>query len=103
MHQIFVYCYVAAVGFVAAGILSSFMQLVSGKPLHFNLMPGSVLDSLFGVVLGVLAGPVILMRNAWVGLRVEARPPVWFGLSALIASVWSLFSGCILLALIFSL
>jgi hypothetical protein len=48
----------------------------------------------------VLAGPAILMRNAWLGRRLEARAPIWLGFSALIAGMWSLFSGAILLDLI---
>jgi hypothetical protein len=40
------------------------------------------------------------MRNAWLGRRLEARAPIWFGFSALIAGMWSLFSGAILLDLI---
>jgi hypothetical protein len=95
-----IYLYATAVGFVAAGLLSSFTQLVSGEPLRFGLEPNSVLASLGGVLLRVLAGPAILMRNAWPGRRLEARAPIWFGFSALIAGMWSLFSGAILLDLI---
>jgi hypothetical protein len=95
-----IYLYATAVGFVAAGLLSSFTQLVSGEPLRFGLEPNSVLASLGGVLLRVLSGPAILMRNAWLGRRLEARAPIWFGLSTLIAGMWSLFSGAILLDLI---
>jgi hypothetical protein len=92
-----------AVGFAAAGLLSSFAQLVSGEPLRLWLEPQSVLASLGGVILRVIAGPAIVMRNAWRGMLLEARAPIWFGLSAMIAGLWSLFSGTILLALIFRL
>ncbi|MGZ5850932.1 MAG: DUF6949 family protein [Methyloceanibacter sp.] len=103
MQTLAIYLYVTAVGFVAAGLLSSFVQLVSGEPLRFSLEPDSVLASIVGVLLRVLAGPVILMRNAWLGRRVEARAPIWLGLSILIAGLWSLFSGTLVLAAIFSL
>jgi hypothetical protein len=43
------------------------------------------------------------MRNAWRGMRIKARPKFWFGISAAIAAVWSLFSGALLLDLIFKL
>ncbi len=98
-----IYLYATAVGFVAAGVLSSFVQLVSGEPMRFGIEPSSILASLGGVMLRVLAGPAILMRNAWRGLRLEARPKFWFGVSAAIASVWSLLSGATLLALILKL
>lgn len=101
MQSFAIYLYVIAVGFVAAGVLSSFVQFVSGEPMRFGIEPNSLLASIGGVLLRVLAGPAILMRNAWRGLRLEARPKIWFGLSTMIAAVWSLFSGAVLLDVIF--
>jgi Family of unknown function (DUF6949) len=43
------------------------------------------------------------MRNAWRGQIIQQRPKIWFGVSALIAAVWSLFSGALLLDLIVKL
>jgi hypothetical protein len=97
------YLYVTAVGFVVAGILASFVHLVSGEPMRFNLEPRSISASIGGVLLRVLAGPAILMRNAWRGMKIQARPKIWFGVSAAIAAVWSLFSGAVLIDLILNL
>lgn len=103
MQYLAIYLYMMAVGFVVAGLLASFTQLVSGEPMRFGLEPKSILDSIAGVLLRVLAGPVILMRNAWRGLKLQARPKIWFGVSAAIAAMWSLFSGAVLLDLILKL
>ena len=103
MQFLAIYLYATAVGFVAAGVLASFVQLVSGQPMRFGIEPDSILASLGGVVLRVLAGPAILMRNAWWGLRLMGRPKVWFGVSAAIAAAWSLISGALLLDLILNL
>jgi hypothetical protein len=103
MQSVAIYVYVTAVGFVAAGVLSSFVQLVSGQPMRFGMEPSSLLASIGSVLLRVMAGPAILMRNAWRGLRIQARPKIWFGISAAIAAVWSLFSGAVLLDVIFNL
>lgn len=103
MRFLAIYLYVMAVGFVAAGVLASFVQLVSGEPMRFTIEPKSVLNSLAGVLLRVLAGPAILMRNAWRGQIIQQRPRIWFGVSALIAAVWSLFSGVLLLDLFVNL
>jgi hypothetical protein len=103
MQSLAIHLYATAVGFVAAGVLASFVQLVSGQPMRFGIEPNSVLASFGGVVLRVLAGPAILMRNAWRGLRLQARPKIWFGVSAAIAAVWSLLSGALLLDLILKL
>lgn len=99
MQTLAIYLYVMAVGFVAAGMLASFVQLVSGRPLRFGIEPQSVAASLGGVAIRVLAGPAIIMRNAWRGVQIEARPKTWFGASAVIAALWSLFSGAFLLDL----
>ena len=71
--------------------------------MRFGIEPNSIVSSLGGVLLRVLAGPAILMRNAWRGLRIQSRPKIWFGLSAMIAAVWSLFSGALLLDLLLNL
>jgi Family of unknown function (DUF6949) len=103
MQFLAIYLYVTALGFVAAGVLASFVQLVSGEPMRFGIEPNSIIASIGGVLLRVLAGPAILMRNAWRGLRLQGRPKVWFGVSAAIAAVWSLVSGSLLFVLFLKL
>lgn len=103
MLSVAIYLYMTAVGFVAAGLLASFVQLLSGQPMRFGLEPDSIFASIGGVLLRVLAGPAILMRNAWRGMMLERRPKAWFGASVAIAAVWSLFSGALLLDLILKL
>jgi hypothetical protein len=103
MQSLAVYAHIAAVRFVTAGVLASFVQLVSGQPMRFGIEPNSLMASIGAVLLRVLAGPAILMRNAWRGLRIQSRSKIWFGLSAVIATLWSLFSGALLLDLILKL
>jgi Family of unknown function (DUF6949) len=103
MGPAIVYLYVMACGFVLAGVLASFVQLVSGEPMRFGVEPKSTLSSIGGVILRVFAGPAILMRNAWRGMLLEARPRVWFGASLAVAALWSLFSGALLLDLVLTL
>ena len=75
MQSLAIYLYVTAVGFVAAGVLASFVQLVSGEPMRFGMEPKSILASIGAVLLRVLAGPAILMRNAWRGLQLQRPAP----------------------------
>jgi hypothetical protein len=103
MQDFAILLYVVAVGFVAAGILSSFTQLVSGQPLGFGFEGSTLAASIGGVFLRTFAGPAILMRNAILGARAKAHSPAWLGLSALIAGVWSLFLGLVLLDLVLKL
>ena len=100
MLWVAIYLYITAVGFVAAGLLASFVQLGSGEPMRFRIEPNTVLASIGGVLLRVVAVPAILVRNAWRGMVVERRSMGWFGASLAIVAVWSLFSGARLLDLI---
>ncbi|MEZ0279015.1 MAG: hypothetical protein ACAH04_07425 [Methylibium sp.] len=99
MLWVAIYLYITAVGFVAAGLLASFVQLGSGEPMRFRIEPNTVLASIGGVLLRVVA-VAILVRNAWRGMVVERRSMGWFGASLAIVAVWSLFSGARLLDLI---
>jgi hypothetical protein len=103
MTSLAFHLYVMAVGFVAAGISASFAQLVSGEPLRFGVEAKSIPSSIGGVLLRAFAGPVILMGNAVSNAKAKARSPMWLGLSTLIAGVWSLFLGSVLLDLLLKL
>ncbi len=67
MQILGIYLYVTAVGFVAAGVLASFVQLVSGEPMRFGPAPIHPCVDRRGTA-SRLAGPAVLMRNAWRGL-----------------------------------
>jgi len=97
MVEALAFAYVTAVGFVLAGVLSSFVQLVSGEPMRFMVQHGSFSKSIWSVFLRIFAGPTILMRNAWRGMRLEARPKAWFGFSMAVAAFWSLCIGALAL------
>jgi hypothetical protein len=101
MQILGVYVYMTAVGFVAAGVLASFVQLVSGEEMRFEAGRQSLAEAIGGVLLLVLAGPAVLMRSAWRGL--QARPKVWFGFAAAISAIWSLWFGALLVALMLKL
>ena len=103
MYDYLLYVYVTAIGFCAAGLCTSTWQLVTGRPLKFGLQVDRTGAAIFGVFARVLAGPVIMMRNAIRGAVVEGRAPYWLVLSSFIASVWSFFSGVVLLELLFRL
>jgi len=99
MHYVAIHLYAIAIGFTAAGLVASFVQLVSGEPLRLSFEPASILASLGGVILRVVCGPALLIRNTWVGAKQRTRQPVWLGLSVLIAGMWSLFSGALLIGI----
>ena len=60
MLWVAIYLYITAVGFVAAGLLASFVQLGSGEPMRFRIEPNTVLASIGGVLLRVVAVAILL-------------------------------------------
>lgn len=95
--------YATAVGFVTAGILASFVQLVSGEPLRFGMEAKSMMASILAVLLYMVAGPAILMRNNVRAVAARSRSAAWLGLSVSIAGFWSLMSGLLVLDVMLSL
>lgn len=103
MLEYLFYAYVTAIGFCAAGLCTSGWQLVTGRPLRFGLQIERTAPAVFGVFARVLAGPAIVMRNAIKGAMIEGRAPFWLALSTFISTIWSFFSGVVLLELLFRL
>ena len=103
MHEYALYLYVTAIGFVVGGILSSFIQLITGRPLTFSFSPETVIAAVTGVMARVFAGPVIIMRNTIRGALIERRQAHWLALATLIATFWSFFSGAFVLELLITL
>ena len=102
MYEYFLYAYVTAIGFCAAGLSASLSQLLTGRPMAFSLEHAAPRPTVVGVLARVVAGPAIVMRNA-IKAALMGRPPHWLMLSTLISVVWSFCSGVVLLELIFSL
>lgn len=93
----------AAVGFVAAGLIASFYQLVTNKPPRFVAEFEGMVGVLAASVMCMIAGPFIIMRNAIRGHRIEQRPLGWLAASSAIAFAWSSCSGVVVLYTVISL
>ena len=93
MQFLAIYLYVMAVGFVSAGLLASFVQLVSGQPMRFGIEPNSIMASLGGVLLRVLGRPCHSHAQRMARLADSIAAEDLVRPFAAIAAVWSLFSG----------
>jgi hypothetical protein len=94
--------YCAACGFVAAGLIASLIQLITGRPARFAVELESTWTGLRDCVMIALCGPFILMRNAIRGRLIENRPIGWLMASSVIALMWSACSGVFVLQLAFA-
>ncbi|TBW33891.1 hypothetical protein EYW49_19385 [Siculibacillus lacustris] len=97
LFELAIAAYAAASGFVAAGVLASFYQLVTDRPARFAVEIESFGKGVVGVLLCAIAGPFIIMRNAIRGRMLERRPVGWLVASTAIATGWSLCSGVLVL------
>lgn len=97
LEELLIAGFATAAGFVAAGIISSFYQLVTANPARFDMADERMSRGLFQILLLMFAGPAILMRNAIRGRLIEGRPIGWLFASTAIAGAWSLCSGVIVL------
>lgn len=97
MSTFTVYCFAMAIGFVSAGVVGSFYQLVTNRPISFELFELNRPQVLVGVASLVLAGPAVIMRNAIRGRLIDRRPSHWLALSTAISATWSFLSGVFIL------
>ena len=101
MSEPFLFSYAAACGFVFAAVLATGYQMVANRPARFEIMQDvgqvTLLNAFFRMVLIVWAAPYIIMRNAVRARLIERRPLGWLAASMLIAAVWSLCVGILVL------
>ena len=97
-HDLLVYSYAIATGFVFGGVIGSFYQLVTGKRINFELLTESGPIVVVTAVALALAGPIVVMRNAIRAQFIERRPGHWLALSTLICALWSFMSGIFVLS-----
>ncbi|SHF30050.1 hypothetical protein SAMN02745157_2143 [Kaistia soli DSM 19436] len=95
--QLFVLLYSVAAGFVTAGIVGSFYQLVTSEPARFALLGSSAPAMLVTFLFCGVVGPFIIMRNAVAAQRKQRPALGWIVGSVAIAGMWSACSGLIVL------
>ncbi len=92
-----IYC--GAVGFVAAGIGASFYKMLTSEAARFALLGRGWLAALSTFLFFALTGPAIIM-DIVVKRRSE---PGWMMAGVVVAGLWSICSGIIVLGLVVSL
>jgi len=87
------YMITAAMGFAIGGVLMSGHFLVTGKPLGFAMEPGRSVYVPLHILLRLVAGPSILIRNIF---TMEDDSFSLAAAGVFIAAVWSLGCGALL-------
>ena len=85
-----------AIGFAVAGLMSSGYQLVTERPPSFRLLEQGAKAATFAAIpFLVFAAPFIIMRNTIRGRVIERRRFEFVMVATVIAGVWSLMSGTV--------
>ncbi len=88
------------IGFAFAGLLASAFELFTTRRADFRLLQAGGLVAVASVPVVVFSAPFLILRNTVRGRRIEGRPIPFVVLAAIIASVWSIFSGRLVLDLL---
>ncbi len=88
------------IGFAFAGLLASAFELFTAKRADFRLLQAGGLFAVASVPVVVFSAPFLIVRNTVRGRRIEGRPILFVMLASVIASVWSIACGRIVLDLL---
>ena len=87
---------VLLIGFAVAGSLATGYQLVTERPLSFRLLNGGPQPvTILAIPVLTFAAPFVIMRNIMRGRRIQSRRVEFVMLATMIAGLWSLLSGTI--------
>lgn len=87
-------------GFAFAGLLASAYELFTARRADFKLLQAGGFAAVASVPVVVFSAPFLILRNTVRGRRIEGRPFVFVMLASMIAAVWSMASGRIVLDLL---
>ena len=86
-----------ALGFAFAGLVASAFELFANRRASFTLLQAGGIKAAACVPVLVFCAPVIIVRNTILGRRLERRPFLSVMLAMVIACLWSLMSGRLVL------
>ena len=88
------------IGFAFAGLLASAFELFTAQRADFKLLQAGGLAAVASVPVVVFSAPFLIVRNTVRGRRIEGRPFAFVLLASMIASLWSMASGRVVLDLL---
>lgn len=89
-------CFALAIGFALAGLCASGYRLVANQLPSFQQLEKGPMGARFvAVPVLIFAAPFIIMRNTIRGRRIEGRRLEVVMIATVIAGVWSLLSGSV--------
>ena len=90
-------------GLAFAGFVASGFQFLTNRPPSFTLLQKGGWSAIFSVPLVVVTAPFIILRNTIRGRRFERRSIFFIWLATVIACLWGMAAGRVLLTIVSSL
>jgi hypothetical protein len=84
-------------GFAFAGLMASGFELFTARRASFSLLQTGGVGALACVPVVVFSAPFIILRNTVQGRRLEQRPIGFVMAATILACLWSLISGRVVL------
>lgn len=88
------------IGFAFAGLLGSAFELLTRRRVEFELLQSGGLGAVASVPVVIFCAPFLILRNTVRGRRVERRHLLFVVAATLIAALWSMACGRVVLDLI---
>jgi biotin transporter BioY len=92
-----------ALGFAFAGMLASGFEVFSTRKAGFSLLQSGGFGALASVPLVVFTAPFLIIRNTVRGQKRERRPIHYVMLATMIACLWSLACGRVVMDILVKL
>ena len=104
MREGLIMLYATALGFGAAGLIASFLQLVTNRPVAFAIPDkAGILSYVTAALRFAIIGPYIIARMAFRAAAPPQRSLGMLGGGLFVATLWSTCSGILVLGLAVSL
>jgi hypothetical protein len=87
-------------GFAFAGLIFSAFQYLTDRPPSFRLLQQGGWSAIAAVPLVVVTAPFIILRNSIRGRRFERRSMFFIWLATVIACIWGMAAGKVMLNLV---
>lgn len=88
------------IGFAFAGLLASGFELFTARRADFELLQSGGIAAVASVPVVVFSAPFLILRNTVRGRRIEGRPFFFVMLASMIAALWSMACGRVVLDLL---
>jgi hypothetical protein len=86
-----------AMGFAFAGLIASGFELVARRPLGFSSLQTGDLGAVASVPFLVFSAPLIILRNTIRRRHLDGRPMPYVMVATVIACLWSMMCGRLVL------